>query len=163
MSSNCSWILYNISLNFDAVFYSLVGHHDGKVLIVCKIRSETAQMFVLMFQKSRLILVVNLTLIPDMKYKTNYIAISNWAWGLTYVLNLFLWFTKVALWTCVIWIMFHPAIYHLVLVLHNSTVWQYVLWSFQTGYIKLERFLPKNQHTQRKFLNFENWTNGEPQ
>ena len=28
---------------------------------------------------------------------------------------------------------------------------------------KLERFLPKNQHTERKFLNFENWTNGEPQ
>ena len=25
------------------------------------------------------------------------------------------------------------------------------------GYIKLERFLPKNQHTQRKYLNFENW------
>jgi hypothetical protein len=23
---------------------------------------------------------------------------------------------------------------------------------------KLERFLPKNQHTQRKLLNFENWT-----
>ena len=32
-----------------------------------------------------------------------------------------------------------------------------------TGYIKLDRFLHKNQHTQRKFLNFENWTNGEPQ
>ena len=29
------------------------------------------------------------------------------------------------------------------------------------GDIKLERFLPKNQHNQRKFLNFENWTNGE--
>ena len=28
---------------------------------------------------------------------------------------------------------------------------------------KLERFLPTNQHTQRKFLNIENWTNGEPQ
>ena len=26
---------------------------------------------------------------------------------------------------------------------------------------KLERFLPKNQHTQRKLLNFENWVNGE--
>ena len=25
----------------------------------------------------------------------------------------------------------------------------------------LERFLPKNQHTQRKLLNFENWVNGE--
>ena len=42
-------------------------------------------------------------------------------------------------------------------------VWQYGLWSFQTGYTKLERFLQKNQHTQRKLLNFENWTNGEPQ
>ena len=26
---------------------------------------------------------------------------------------------------------------------------------------KLERILPKNQHTQRKLLNFENWVNGE--
>ena len=42
-------------------------------------------------------------------------------------------------------------------------VWQYGLWSFQMGGIKLERLLPKNKHTQRKFLNFENWTNGEPQ
>ena len=31
---------------------------------------------------------------------------------------------------------------------------------FQTECMKLERFLPKNQHTQRKFLNFEN---GDPQ
>ena len=31
------------------------------------------------------------------------------------------------------------------------------------GGTKLERFLPKNQHTPRKFLNFENWTNEEPQ
>ena len=42
-------------------------------------------------------------------------------------------------------------------------LWQYGLWSFQTGYIKLERFLPKNQQAKRIFLNFENWTNGEPQ
>ena len=42
-------------------------------------------------------------------------------------------------------------------------LWQYGLWSFQMGGIKLEIFLPKNQHTQRKFLNFENWTNREPQ
>ena len=41
------------------------------------------------------------------------------------------------------------------------SVWQYGLWSFQTGGTKLERFLPKNQHTQRKLLNFENWVNGE--
>ena len=38
-------------------------------------------------------------------------------------------------------------------------IWQYGLWSFQTT--KLKRFLPKNQHTQRKLLNFENWVNGE--
>ena len=37
-------------------------------------------------------------------------------------------------------------------------IWHYRLWNF-----KLERFLHKNQHTQRKLLNFENWTNGEPQ
>ena len=29
------------------------------------------------------------------------------------------------------------------------------------GCTKLERFLPKNQHTQRKLLNFENWVSGE--
>ena len=44
-----------------------------------------------------------------------------------------------------------------------SAEWQDGLWSFQTGGIKLERFLPKNQHTQTKCLNFENWTNKEPQ
>ena len=37
-------------------------------------------------------------------------------------------------------------------------LWQYGLSCFQMGGIKWERFLPKNQHTQRKFLNFENWT-----
>ena len=26
---------------------------------------------------------------------------------------------------------------------------------------KLERFLPKNQHNQRKLLKFEDWVNGE--
>ena len=31
------------------------------------------------------------------------------------------------------------------------------------GGTKLERFLPKNQHTQRKLLNFENWVNGRCQ
>ena len=33
-------------------------------------------------------------------------------------------------------------------------IWQYGLYSFQTGYTRLERFLHKNQHTQRKSLNF---------
>ena len=40
-------------------------------------------------------------------------------------------------------------------------LWQYGLWSFQAGGTKLERVLPKNQHTQRKLLNFETWVNGE--
>ena len=40
-------------------------------------------------------------------------------------------------------------------------VWQYRMLSFQPGYTKLKRFLPKNQHTPRKLLNFENWCNGE--
>ena len=31
------------------------------------------------------------------------------------------------------------------------------------GGTKFERFLPENQHTQRKLLNFENWINGGPQ
>ncbi len=43
------------------------------------------------------------------------------------------------------------------------TVWQYGLWSFQTGFTKLERFLPKKQHVKRIFLNFENWINLGPQ
>ena len=42
-----------------------------------------------------------------------------------------------------------------------SKLWQYGLWSFQTGDTKLVRFLHKNQHTQRKLLNFEFWINGE--
>ena len=29
------------------------------------------------------------------------------------------------------------------------------------NYTILERFLPKNQHIQRKFMNFENWCNGK--
>ena len=41
-----------------------------------------------------------------------------------------------------------------------SVVWHYGLSSFQAGNTKLERFLPKNQHTQRRFLNFENWVHG---
>ena len=32
---------------------------------------------------------------------------------------------------------------------------------FKRGVKKLERFLPKTQHTQRKILNFENWCDGE--
>ena len=32
---------------------------------------------------------------------------------------------------------------------------------FKLGATKLERFLPKKQHTQRKLLNFEFWINGE--
>ena len=32
---------------------------------------------------------------------------------------------------------------------------------FSNGGSKLERFLPKNQHTQRELMNFENWVNGE--
>ena len=34
-------------------------------------------------------------------------------------------------------------------VVHRG-LWQYGLWSFQTGGTKLKIFLPKNQHTQRK-------------
>ena len=42
--------------------------------------------------------------------------------------------------------------------MHN----QYGLSSFQAGGTKLERCLPKNQHIQRKLLNFEIWINGKP-
>ena len=30
---------------------------------------------------------------------------------------------------------------------------------FSNGGYKIKKILPKNLHTQRKFLNFENWTN----
>ena len=42
-----------------------------------------------------------------------------------------------------------------------DALWQYGLWSFQRRDTKLERVLPKNQRTQRKLLNFENWFSGE--
>ena len=42
----------------------------------------------------------------------------------------------------------------------HCRLWQYGLWSFHTGGTKLERFLPKNQHTPRKLFNFENWISG---
>ena len=38
-------------------------------------------------------------------------------------------------------------------------LWQYWLWSFQGRDTKLERFLAIG--TQRKSLNFENWSSGE--
>ena len=44
---------------------------------------------------------------------------------------------------------------------NGPSIWQYGLWSFQAGGTKLERFLHKNQYTQRKLLNFEFWINGE--
>ena len=57
----------------------------------------------------------------------------------------------------------HP-IYNLPTILHRIIIWklwQYGLWSFQTGDTKLEIFLPKNQHIQKKLLNFEFWINGK--
>ena len=48
----------------------------------------------------------------------------------------------------------------LVKVVKGGQYWHYRLSSFQAGCVRLGRFLPKNQHTQRKFLNFEDWTNG---
>ena len=47
------------------------------------------------------------------------------------------------------------------LLKQGHRIWQYGLWSFQAGGTKLERFLPRNQHIQRKLLNFENWFSGE--
>merc|ERR1712086_351841 len=47
--------------------------------------------------------------------------------------------------------------------IYLCAIWHYRLWSFQGRGTKLERFLHKNQHAQRKLLNFENWTSGEPQ
>ena len=55
-------------------------------------------------------------------------------------------------------------------VLNNSKIMlaEYIMNSmairvieFSYGGYKVERFLTKNQHTQRKLLNFEFWINGE--
>ena len=45
----------------------------------------------------------------------------------------------------------------------NCQLWQYGLWSFKTRDTNLEKILHKDQHTQKKLLNFENWTNGTTQ
>ena len=46
---------------------------------------------------------------------------------------------------------------------HECMLWQHRFWSFKSRDTKVERFLHKNQHTQRKLLNFENWTNEKQQ
>ena len=58
----------------------------------------------------------------------------------------------------------HSAVWNCELLYKSKTaytIWQYGLWSFQTGGTKLERFLRKNQNTQGKLLNFEFWINEE--
>ena len=50
-------------------------------------------------------------------------------------------------------VFYEPSIHSIIC----CTLWQYRLWSFQAGGTKLERFLPKNQYTPWKLLNFENW------
>ena len=57
-------------------------------------------------------------------------------------------------------------IFTCVSLLYIDTIWLHGLSSFQAGDTKLERFMPKNQHTQRKLVNFiicvcgavKNWT-----
>ena len=39
-------------------------------------------------------------------------------------------------------------------LIHWYILWHYRLWSFKTRDTKLERFLHKNQHTQRKIIEF---------
>ena len=47
------------------------------------------------------------------------------------------------------------------LLTYGCPLQQYRLLSFQAGYTKLERFLLKNQHTQKELSNLENSSNGE--
>ena len=56
--------------------------------------------------------------------------------------------------------MFYP---NVITVTRQYRVWQYGLWSFQTGDTKLERFLPKNQH-KGSFNNYVDqfWPNFDP-
>ena len=59
-------------------------------------------------------------------------------------------------------LLFVQTMYTLMVPMYQiCTIWQYGLWSFKTRKTKLERVLPKNQHTQRKLLNFEFWIYGE--
>ena len=43
----------------------------------------------------------------------------------------------------------------------SSTMVEKVVVFSSEGYNTRKIFLPKNQHTQRNLLNFENWCNGE--
>ena len=47
-------------------------------------------------------------------------------------------------------------------LIRTTMVLQVVEFSGEWVGTKLERFLPRNQHTNRKLLNFENWSNGGP-
>ena len=47
-----------------------------------------------------------------------------------------------------------------ILIMYSETLSSQIFYCKQGG-TKFERFLPKNQHTQRKLLNFENWCSGE--
>ena len=60
--------------------------------------------------------------------------------------------------TCVLFV-----IYDIYYFLWEANLFYHTTWSFKSRDTKLERFLHKNQHTQRKSLDFENWTNGVPQ
>ena len=51
--------------------------------------------------------------------------------------------------------------YHRLMLLFNVRIM--AVQQFSSKGTKLERFLPKNQHTQRKLLNFEDWVNAECQ
>ena len=42
-------------------------------------------------------------------------------------------------------------------LIKQPLLWQYRLWSFKSRDAKLERFLPKNQYTERKLLNLDLW------
>ena len=47
-------------------------------------------------------------------------------------------------------------------MLLKLNIMAFPVMDFEDQAYKLEK-LHKNQHTQRKLLNFDNWTNGEPQ
>ena len=53
------------------------------------------------------------------------------------------------------------SLYFIVMHYKIRYVTHYAMASFQTGDTNFERFLPKNQNTQRKLLDFENWCSRE--
>ena len=74
-----------------------------------------------------------------------------------------MWLSTFRIYSAVLWI---ASVLYVVVILYQFLRSRCMYYGntgcrvFKRGGTKLERFLPKNQHTQRKLLNFENWISG---